>query len=65
MAEISASMTQIAEGVPTAAATKALAAKLNLYLPILTTVHDVLIGEKSPKDAMYYLISLPLTPEGI
>ena len=53
-------MTQIAEGVPTAAATE-----LNLYCPILTTVDDVLRGEKSPNDAMHYLISLPLTPEGI
>ena len=58
-------MTQIAEGVPTAAAPKALAAKLNLYCPILTTVDDVLLVEKSPNDAMHYLMSIPLTQEGI
>lgn len=57
------STAEVAEGVPTSAATVQLTEKLGLNLPIFKVVNDVVKGELEPRRAVEILMTLPLGEE--
>jgi glycerol-3-phosphate dehydrogenase (NAD(P)+) len=61
--EIIASMTMVAEGVPTTASAHACARRLGVETPIIDEVHAVLCSEKSPAEAIKALMSRELRSE--
>jgi len=63
LADILASMPEVAEGVPTAAAAAKLLVKLKLDLPLSQAVADILAGKFTPQQRLGYLMTLPLMPE--
>lgn len=63
LSEISATMSEIAEGVKTTKAVWRLAEQLEVDTPITAEVHAVLYGNKSPRDAVSELMTRPLREE--
>jgi glycerol-3-phosphate dehydrogenase (NAD(P)+) len=63
--QISASMTMVAEGVPTAASAQACARRLGVETPIIDEVEALLHGRKTPSQAMKSLMSRGLKAEEI
>jgi glycerol-3-phosphate dehydrogenase (NAD(P)+) len=61
--DISAGMTEIAEGVKTTMAVKRLADRLGVAMPITAVVHGVLYEGKSASDAVSELMTRPLREE--
>jgi glycerol-3-phosphate dehydrogenase (NAD+) len=61
--QIIESMSEVAEGVPTAAIAVRLAEQHNLDLPIMRNVHRVINGEQTPKEALVQLMTRPLRAE--
>jgi glycerol-3-phosphate dehydrogenase (NAD(P)+) len=64
LAEITAGMNEIAEGVKTTLAVKRLADRLEVEMPITNEVHAVLYERKSARDAATELMTRPLKQEG-
>jgi glycerol-3-phosphate dehydrogenase (NAD(P)+) len=60
---ITASMSMVAEGVPTAASARAAAGRLGVETPLVDAVHDLLEGRISPSDAMQSLMARQLKAE--
>lgn len=63
LAEITAEMSEVAEGINTTLAVKRLADRAGLELPITNEVHAVLYDGKSSRDAVTELMSRPLREE--
>jgi glycerol-3-phosphate dehydrogenase (NAD(P)+) len=63
IAEITAEMTEVAEGINTARAVKKLADRAPLEMPIVNEVNAVLYEGKSARDAVADLMSRPLREE--
>ena len=63
LADIIASMNEVAEGVPTTAVALRLAQENGLDLPIIKTVNQVILGEITPREALVELMSRPLRSE--
>lgn len=63
LAEITAGMTEVAEGINTARAVKKLADRANLEMPITNEVNAVLYEGKPARDAVAELMSRPLREE--
>lgn len=63
LAEITAGMSEVAEGVKTTLAVKLLAERLGVEMPITTEVHAVLYEGKSASDAAEQLMTRPLREE--
>jgi glycerol-3-phosphate dehydrogenase (NAD(P)+) len=61
--EISAGMTEVAEGIKTTAAVKRLAKSRGIEMPITGEVYAVLYEQKSPRDAVAELMTRPLRSE--
>lgn len=63
---IRASTSQIAEGIDTCLAARALAQRYAVEMPIIEQVHDILFAGKSPREALAELLARPLRaePEG-
>ena len=64
LAEITADLSEVAEGINTARAVKQLANRSNLEMPIVNEVSAVLYEGKSPREAVSELMSRPLREEG-
>ena len=60
---ITASMSMVAEGVPTAASAHAAAGRLGVEAPLIDAVHTVLQGQASPASLMQALMSRQLKAE--
>jgi glycerol-3-phosphate dehydrogenase (NAD(P)+) len=60
---ITASMSMVAEGIPTAASARAAALRLGVETPLVDAVYAVLEGKVSPADAMQSLMSRQLKSE--
>jgi glycerol-3-phosphate dehydrogenase (NAD+) len=65
LADILASMTEVAEGVATAPAALMLAAKAGVRVPIIQAVVDTLDGRSTCAEAMAALLAIPTGREGI
>lgn len=63
LAEITASMSTVAEGIPTAASAYACARRLGVETPIIDEVNAVLQGDKTPAQAMKSLMKRQLRGE--
>lgn len=63
LASITASMSTVAEGVPTAASARAAAGRLGVETPLIDAVHAVLEGQSSPAGVMQALMSRQLKAE--
>jgi glycerol-3-phosphate dehydrogenase (NAD(P)+) len=63
LSEIRDSMTMVAEGVPTTASAYACARRLGVETPIIDQVQALLLGEKTPAQAMKDLMSRQLRSE--
>ena len=63
--DIIASLGMVAEGVKTAEAAYRLAEKLQISVPVIEAVHDVLAGQTSPSSAVQHLMERPLKKEDI
>jgi glycerol-3-phosphate dehydrogenase (NAD(P)+) len=63
LASITASMTTVAEGIPTAASAWAAARRLGVETPLVDAVYAVLEGKVSPAEAMQSLMSRQLKAE--
>jgi glycerol-3-phosphate dehydrogenase (NAD(P)+) len=63
LAEITAEMSEVAEGINTARAVKKLADRAGLEMPITNEVNAVLYGGKPARDAVAELMSRPLREE--
>lgn len=63
LAEITAELTEVAEGIKTARAVKKLADRAGLEMPITNEVNAVLYDGKSARDAVVELMSRPLREE--
>jgi glycerol-3-phosphate dehydrogenase (NAD(P)+) len=63
LAEILAERRSVAEGVPTAAALEALAARLGVEMPIASTVAAILSGRAAIDQAISALLARPLKHE--
>ncbi len=63
LAAITASMTTVAEGIPTTASAFACARRLGVETPIIDEVYAVLQGEKTPAQAMKSLMTRQLRGE--
>jgi glycerol-3-phosphate dehydrogenase (NAD(P)+) len=63
--EIISEMREVAEGVKTAKATRELAMRLGVEMPITTGVYQMLYEGKSPRDLMVELMERPLKSERI
>ena len=61
--EITAGMTEIAEGIRTTRAVKRLADRLNIEMPITNAVSEVLYDGKPAREAVVELMSRPLREE--
>ena len=61
--EITAELSEVAEGINTARAVKKLADKAGLEMPIVNEVNAVLYEEKPARDAVSELMSRPLREE--
>ncbi|MGH9838443.1 MAG: NAD(P)H-dependent glycerol-3-phosphate dehydrogenase [Blastocatellia bacterium] len=61
--DIISEMREVAEGVKTAKATRDLAAKLGVEMPITTGVYQMLYEGKSPRELMVELMERPLKSE--
>jgi len=59
------SMTMVAEGVGTCAAAFELGRRLDLDLPIISKMHEILFDEKDPRVALRELMERPLKVESI
>jgi glycerol-3-phosphate dehydrogenase (NAD(P)+) len=64
LAEITAGMSEVAEGINTARAVKKLADRASLEMPIVNEVNAVLYEDKPARDAVSELMSRPLREEG-
>jgi glycerol-3-phosphate dehydrogenase (NAD(P)+) len=64
LAELLAARRTVAEGVATARAALALAARHGVEMPIASQVRDVLDGRRSPAEAVQSLLARPLKEEG-
>lgn len=60
---IRASMTMVAEGIPTALSARDAAARLGVETPVIDEVHALLEGSKTPAEAMRSLMSRGLKSE--
>ena len=63
LAEITGSMTMVAEGIPTTISAYACARRLNLETPIIDEVHALIHGEKTAGQAMKALMARQLRSE--
>lgn len=63
--DIISSLGMVAEGVKTTEAAYRLAARLQISVPVIEAVHDVLAGLTSPSSAVQNLMERPLKKEGI
>ncbi|MFL6417099.1 MAG: NAD(P)H-dependent glycerol-3-phosphate dehydrogenase [Bryobacteraceae bacterium] len=63
LGSILAQMTMVAEGVDTCAAAFELARQLDLDLPIISKMHEILFGAKDPRIAIRELMERPLKVE--
>jgi glycerol-3-phosphate dehydrogenase (NAD(P)+) len=63
VAEITMTMTMVAEGVPTALSARECAQRLGISTPIIDQVYAVLYENKSPRGAMLELLSRDPRPE--
>lgn len=63
IAEITQTMTMVAEGVPTALSARECAQRLGISTPIIDQVHAILYENKPPRDAMLGLLSRDPRPE--
>jgi glycerol-3-phosphate dehydrogenase (NAD(P)+) len=63
LAEITAAMSEVAEGINTARAVKKLADRAGLEMPIVNEVNAVLYENRSARDAVSELMSRPLREE--
>ena len=63
--EILAERNSVTEGVATAPALDALAARHGVAMPICKAVHEILDGQKNVDEAMTALLNRPFTQEGI
>jgi glycerol-3-phosphate dehydrogenase (NAD(P)+) len=63
VAEITKTMTMVAEGVPTALSARECAQRLGISTPIIDQVFSVLYENKSPREAMLGLLSRDPRPE--
>lgn len=63
VADIQKSMIMIAEGVPTTLSAYECARRLNITTPIIDQVYAVLYENKSPRDALYHLLTRDPRPE--
>lgn len=63
LAEITASMCMVAEGVPTTHGARELAQKLGIETPIIQEVRALLDGEHSPEDVLGHLLGRDPKPE--
>jgi glycerol-3-phosphate dehydrogenase (NAD(P)+) len=63
LGEITAGMSEVAEGINTARAVKKLADRAGLEMPITNEVNAVLYDDKPPRDAVAELMSRPLREE--
>lgn len=63
LAQITAGMTEVAEGIKTSRAVKRLAEKAGIEMPITNVVEAVLYGGLSAKDAVTELMNRPLRAE--
>jgi len=61
--DVLANMKMVAEGVPTAHSTYELAKKINVEMPIVNQVYEVLFKQKNPRDAIEALMSRELKAE--
>jgi glycerol-3-phosphate dehydrogenase (NAD(P)+) len=61
--EITGSMRMVAEGIGTTAATRRLAQRLGIEMPITEQMYAVLYEGRSPRDAIRELMERPLKPE--
>jgi glycerol-3-phosphate dehydrogenase (NAD(P)+) len=61
--EILGSMRMVAEGVSTTAATRTLAQRLGIEMPITEQMHAVLYEDKSPREAIRELMERRLKGE--
>ncbi len=66
LGEIRSSTSQVAEGIDTCRAARALSARYAVEMPIIEQVHEVLFAGKSPRSALAELLARPLRaePEG-
>ena len=64
LADITASMTMVAEGVPTAASAHESARRLGVETPIIDEIHALLQGVTSPAEGMRALMNRQLKSEG-
>ena len=64
--EIRVSTSQVAEGIDTCLAARALSQRYAVEMPIIEQVHDILFAGKSPRGALAELLARPLRaePEG-
>ncbi|HEV2834785.1 MAG TPA: NAD(P)H-dependent glycerol-3-phosphate dehydrogenase, partial [Pyrinomonadaceae bacterium] len=62
--QITAGLSEVAEGINTARAVKQIADRANLEMPIVNEVNAVLYSGKSARDAVAELMSRPLREEG-
>ena len=63
LGEVLASMSMVAEGVPTASAARRIAEREGVEMPIVEQVHALLHEGKSPGEALADLLARPLRPE--
>lgn len=63
VAEITNSMTMVAEGVPTALSANQCAVRLGIEAPVTAQIHSVLYAAKPPHEAMWELLGRPPKPE--
>ena len=63
LADIIASMNEVAEGVPTTAVALKISLEKGLDLPIIAVVNRVIAGELVPRDALIELMTRPLRSE--
>ena len=62
-AAVAASMTMVAEGIPTALSARACARRLGVETPVIDEVEDLLAGRKGPADAMRSLMARGMRSE--
>jgi len=63
LSQVMSHMKMIAEGVPTCKSAKALADSVNVELPIVNAVYEVLFNDKKPAEVIQELMNRDLKPE--
>lgn len=64
LAAISASMSMVAEGVPTTRSAYALAQRLEVETPVIDQVHAILYADRAPEEGLRALFTRDPRPEG-